>query len=112
VKEFSFIYEGSGDSGCFESIAITYKNNKTDRGSYYNKWKHNIPDFVTLNDFSYSLQDIMAAIAEWLLETHYSDWENNEGGRGEVIFETETQIVELNHVEYHLTEELYKTEFN
>lgn len=112
VKEFSFFYEGSGDSGCFETIAIQYKNNKTDTGSYYNKWKHDIPDFVTLNDFSYSLQDIMAAIAEWLLESHHSGWENNEGGRGEVVFKTQANIVELNHIEYHLTEELYIYGFN
>lgn len=112
VKEFSFIYEGSGDSGCFESIAVEYKNNKTDTGSYYNKWKHDVPDFVNLNNFSYSLQDIMAAIAEWLLESNHSGWENNEGGRGEVVFNVKAQTVELNHVEYHLTEELYQTEFN
>ena len=112
VKEFSFIYEGSGDSGCFESIAVEYKNNKTDRRSYYNKWKDDIPNFMTLNDFSYSLQEIMAAIAEWLLETNYSGWENNEGGRGEVVFLTDTETVSLEHTEFIITEHNYTVEFN
>lgn len=112
VKEFSFIYEGSGDSGCFESIAVEYKNNKTDTGSYYNKWKHDIPDFVTLNDFSYGLQDIMAGIAEWLLETNYSGWENNEGGQGYVVFLTDTETVRLEHTEFIITEHNHTVEFD
>jgi len=83
IKKVRVYYEGSGDSGCIDSISITTDPNITFED--LEDWQ--VGD--DLQKFDSSLYSLVAEFVEEKLLNDIEDWWNDEGGEGTVQIDVE-----------------------
>jgi hypothetical protein len=99
-------YQGSGDSGYVEGVSIQDANDAAIN------WSSTVTYCDVENRFENGAWHPVIVEKEQPLETALSDfamtavycrhggWENNEGGCGNVVFDTATDVVRIEHTEY------------
>jgi len=122
ITQIVLKYEGSGDSGGFEDLELTVGEDAP-RHHGISWGRDQVHAWADLNlgtipvsrpTYSFTTREnvietdeldlIMAlvGVGEDFLSSKHAGWENNDGGRGEIIFDVASKQCTLEHVEYYL----------
>jgi predicted class III extradiol MEMO1 family dioxygenase len=91
-------YEGSGDSGAIDSVALSKEEFDSDDFSYYSQ------EYVCESIKDSSLQSLIEEFVTDKLLENIEDWYNNEGGQG-------TVLIRIPSGEYHIDNEIRVVEY-
>jgi len=106
VERIVVEYEGGGDSGGITDVALE-PDCTIDLEIWVacSGWK---AGDVTFSLKKLLLEDAAKHVADDMVESHFAGYEINEGGRGEVIFDSSCENVKIEHVSYAEEQEGFK----
>jgi len=91
VTQVSVNYSGYGDSGQIEYVNL---NMNVDRGVEFDVTSH---PWYPEKQVQRTLDDALTDFLWKLIDTHYSGYENNDGGQGEIEWNVTADTITLDH---------------
>lgn len=110
-------YYGGGDSGGTEDVRLELDNGETvyppdvsviyaEARSRYNLETRSF-EVETVSKKEKPLAAVLDEFAMHLVESHHAGWENNDGGRGSVVFDVNSNEITVEHEEYYTESNTY-----